>query len=102
MCVCVCTQTDTDGVAAETAEPEHVCVHNSAPREHFAMGTVVMRTQDNFAVDGKRPDRLCGRSPLLESVGVRADHAAGGLRRGSAHLKLSVCIHMSVFAHKSR
>lgn len=55
-------------MAGGITEPEQVCVQNSAPREHFAMGTVVMRTQDKFAVDGRRlrPDRLCGRSPLLE------------------------------------
>lgn len=68
--MCVCVQMDTDGMSGEITEPEQVCVQNSAPSEHFAMGTVVMRTQDKFAVDGRRPkpNQLCVPSPLLECV----------------------------------
>lgn len=81
----------TDGAVGEKTEPDQVCVQNIAPGEHFAMGTVVMRTQDKFAVDGKRlsADPLCGRGPfscLFHEVGFHADRGEG---RGEALLTLN-------------
>lgn len=51
--VCVCVQTDTDRMAGEITGPEPACVQNRAPRELFAMGTVVMKTKTNLPLMGR-------------------------------------------------
>lgn len=93
----VCVQTDTNGVAGKLTEPEPVCVQNRAHREHFAMGTVVMKTKTNLPLMG-RSWSLTGSvvaalflSPFAElstktarlKGSVHPNHASDGLRRGS-------------------
>lgn len=52
-CLGVCVQTDPDGMAGEITGPEPARAQTRAPREHFAMGTVVRKAETNLPLMGR-------------------------------------------------
>lgn len=66
---CGCSDRHKLGGRETNSARASVCSKQSSQRA-FCHGNGCYEDQDIFAVDGKKlkPDRLCGRSPLFESV----------------------------------